>query len=51
VNLGDTIKRLFKRRPPTEEELAARAERKAARERALDEAARQEVENNAGRPY
>jgi hypothetical protein len=51
MKLGDKVKGLFRRRPLTEAELAARAEVKAERERALDELARQETESNAGRPF
>jgi len=39
MKIGDKLKSLFRRRPPTEEELAARAEAAIEREKVLREAA------------
>jgi hypothetical protein len=43
VRLIDKIKNLFRTRPPTEEELAARAESQAIRERSISESAEDHI--------
>jgi len=50
MKIGEKIKSMFSREPPTEEELAARAEAETAREQIREEEARHKAAADANFP-
>jgi hypothetical protein len=51
VKLGVKIKSLFRRRPPTDEELSARAEAESIRQQTLQEQASHASAQNTNPPF